>query len=58
MTEKLFTMTLRIKSTNQPLQAKNQKSYDFEMWHAVLEIESPALQMLYKWWPWIDLDLF
>ena len=35
---------------------QNQKSYDFETWHVALGTQ--ALQSLYKWWPWIDLDLF
>ena len=35
---------------------KNQKSYDSETWHVALGTQ--ALQSLYKWWPWVDLDLF
>ena len=34
---------------------QNHKSYDLETWHAALGL---ALQNLYKWWPWVDLDLF
>ena len=35
---------------------QNQKSYDLETWHIALGTQ--ALQSLYKWWPWVDLDLF
>ena len=35
---------------------QNQKSYDLETWHVALGTQ--ALQNLYKWWPWVDLDLF
>ena len=31
-------------------------SYGLETWHASLGTQ--ALQMLYKWLPWVDLDLF
>ena len=35
---------------------QNQKSYDLETWHVALGTQ--ALQNLYKWWPWVNLDLF
>ena len=35
---------------------QNQNSYDLETWHVALGTQ--ALQSLYKWWPWVDLDLF
>ena len=35
---------------------QNQKSYDLETWRVASGI--PALQTLYKWWPWVDHDLF
>ena len=35
---------------------QNQKSYELETWHVALG--TYALQSLYKWWPWDDLDLF
>ena len=35
---------------------QNQKSYDPETWHVALGTQ--ALHSLYKWWPWVDLDLF
>ena len=35
---------------------QNQKSYGLETWHVALGTQ--ALQSLYKWWPWVDLDLF
>ena len=35
---------------------QNQKSCDLETWHVALGTQ--ALQNLYKWWPWVDLDLF
>ena len=35
---------------------QNRKSYDLETWHAALGTQ--ALQSLYEWWPWVDLDLF
>ena len=35
---------------------QNQKSYDLENWPVALGTQ--ALQSLYKWWPWVDLDLF
>ena len=37
------------------LRLQNQKSYDLETWHVSLGTQ--ALQILYKWWPWVDLDL-
>ena len=35
---------------------QNQKSCDLETWHVALGTQ--ALQNLYKWWLWVDLDLF
>ena len=35
---------------------QNTKSYDLKTLHA--SSENQALQSLYKWWPWVDLDLF
>ena len=35
---------------------QNQKSYDLETWHVASGTQ--ALQSLYKWLPWVDLDLF
>ena len=35
---------------------QNKKSYDLEIWHVALGAQ--ALQILYKWWPWVDLYLF
>ena len=35
---------------------QNQEPYDLETWHVALGTQ--ALQNLYKWWPWVDLDLF
>ena len=35
---------------------QNRKSYDLETWYAALGTQ--ALQSFYKWWPWVDLDLF
>ena len=35
---------------------QNRKSYDLETWYAASGTQ--ALQSLYKWWPWGDLDLF
>ena len=35
---------------------QNQKSYDLETWH--LALGTQALRSLYKWWPWVDFDLF
>ena len=34
---------------------QNQKSYDLETW--LVALATQALQSLYKWWPWVDLDL-
>ena len=34
----------------------NRKAFDLETWLAALWTQ--ALQSLYKWWPWVDLDLF
>ena len=47
MTEKLFTGTLRIK-------ANKQKQTKLGMSHRWL----PAPHSLFKWWSWVDLDLF
>ena len=33
-----------------------QKTYDLETWHVALGTQAP--QSLYKWWSWVDLDLF
>ena len=35
---------------------QNRMSYDLETWHVASGTQ--ALQGLYKWWPWVDLDLF
>ena len=35
---------------------QSQSSYDFETRYA--SSGTQALQSLYKWWPWVDLDLF
>ena len=35
---------------------QNQKTYDLETWHVALGTQAP--QSLYKWWSWVDLDLF
>ena len=35
---------------------QNHTSYDLATWHAASGTQ--ALQNLYKWWPWVDLDLF
>ena len=35
---------------------QNQKSYDLETLHVTSGTQ--VLQSLYKWWPWVDLDLF
>ena len=42
--------------TIKKLLLQNQNSYDLETWHVALGTQ--ALQSLYKWWPWVDLDLF
>ena len=35
---------------------QNQKSYDLETWHVALGTQ--GLRSLFKWWPWVDLDLY
>ena len=35
---------------------QSQKSYEVETWRVSLGAQ--ALQSLFKWWPWVDLDLF
>ena len=35
---------------------QNRKSYDSETWHAASGTQ--ALQSIYKWLQWVDLDLF
>ena len=35
---------------------QNQKTDDLETWYAALG--AGVLPSLFKWWPWIDLDLF
>ena len=35
---------------------RNQKTDDLETWHAASSV--PVLPSLFKWWPWVDLDLF
>ena len=34
----------------------NQKADDFETWYAASGPQ--VLPSLFKWWPWVDLDLF
>ena len=34
----------------------NQKDKDIETWYAALSAR--VLPSLFKWWPWVDLDLF
>ena len=47
---------LYIVKTFKNLLLQNHKSYDLETWHVASGTE--ALQSLYKWWPWVDFDLF
>ena len=35
---------------------RNQKADDLETWYATLGAQ--VLPNLFKWWPWVDLDLF
>ena len=42
--------------TFENLLLQNRMSYDLETWHVALGTQ--ALQSLYKWWLWVDLDLF
>ena len=35
---------------------RNQKADDLETWNAALDVR--VLPSLFKWWPWVDLDLF
>ena len=35
---------------------RNQKTYDLETWYVALGIQ--VLPSLFKWWPWVDIDLF
>ena len=42
--------------TFENLLLQNRMSYDLETWHVASGTQ--ALQSLYKWWPWVDLDLF
>ena len=42
--------------TFENLLLQNRMSYDLETW--LVASGTQALQSLYKWWPWVDLDLF
>ena len=46
----------QIISSRCPILLQNRKFYDLEIWHAASETQ--ALQSLYKWLLWVDLDLF
>ena len=35
--------------------SQNRNSYDLETWYAAYGTQ--ALTSIYKWWPWVDLDL-
>ena len=35
---------------------QNQKAYDLETWY--VELGAQVLSNLFKWWPWVDLNLF
>ena len=35
---------------------RNQKAYDLETWSVASGVQ--VLPNLFKWWPWVDLDLF
>ena len=35
---------------------RNQTVDDFESWYAASDAQ--VLSSLFKWWPWVDLDLF
>ena len=35
---------------------RNQKADDLENWYAASGVQ--LLPSLFKWWPWVDLDLF
>ena len=42
--------------TFENLLLQNRMSYDLETWHVASGTQ--AIQSLYKWLPWVDLDLF
>ena len=42
--------------TFETLLLQNRMSYDLETWHVASGTQ--VLQSLYKWLPWVDLDLF
>ena len=35
---------------------RNQKAYDIEAWYVISDAR--VLLSTFKWWPWVDLDLF
>ena len=42
--------------TFENLLLQHRMSYDLETWHVALGTQ--GLQSLYKWCPWVDLDIF
>ena len=42
--------------TLKTLLLQNQKSYDLDTWYVALSTR--VLPNLFKWWPWVNLDLF
>ena len=53
---KMAAMRIYMVKTFKSLLLQNGKSYDLETWYAASGTR--ALQSLYKWWQWVDLDLF
>ena len=51
---KMVAMAINGKTVKNLLQ--NRKAYDFETWHEASE--SGALETVYKWLSWDDLDFF
>ena len=53
---KMAATSIYGKNLKKNLLPRNQKADDFESWYVASG--APVLPSLFKWWPWVDLDLF
>ena len=53
---KMAAMPIYMVKVLKNLLLRHQKTDDLESWYAALGLQ--VLPKLFKWWPWLDFDLF